>query len=582
MLRTHYCGDLTKADIGKRVRLAGWVHAVRDHGGVLFIDLRDRRGFVQLVFKDPSAAQTAKELALEYVALAEGTVASRPPGTENTEIATGQIEVSVDRVEILNRSKPAPFPVASKDIEAGEETRLKYRFIDLRRPKMTKAMRVRHEFVLAAREFLSGEGFWEIETPILTKSTPEGARDFLVPSRMSPGEFYALPQSPQIFKQMLMVSGMDRYFQIARCFRDEDLRADRQPEFTQIDLEMSFVNREDVLGTIERLIVFSFEKAFGVKIPAPFERLTYQQTMADYCSDKPDLRFREHRRRNLNALFSGTAFKVFDSAIKEGRSILSLKIPGGATAPRHQLDKSVEEAKAIGAKGLVWIKFNGKAMESPVEKYFSVQEKEALLKEHQNGDLVFICAEEPNLANRVLGELQKRWAALLGHRPQAAQAFCWITDFPLLEYRHEDKRWQATHNPFTAPREEDVPLLDSNPSQALSQQYDLVMNGVELASGSIRNHRKEFQEKLFGLMGYGPQEAKDRFGWMLEALEYGAPPHGGIALGVDRIVAMMLGEDSIREVIAFPKTQRGTCPFSGAPTPVDSKQLKEVGLKLAH
>ncbi|MBI2071115.1 MAG: aspartate--tRNA ligase [Elusimicrobia bacterium] len=582
MLRTHTLGQIGPKMIGQRLIVAGWAHTIRDHGGVLFIDLRDRSGLLQLVFRDERLGQEAKSVGLEFVLQAEGTLQGRPSGTENPDLPTGSVELVVDRFKILNTSKPPPFPISSKTIEAGEETRLKYRYLDLRRPKMTRAMEARHEFCQAVRSVLNREKFWEIETPILTKSTPEGARDFLVPCRMMPGNFYALPQSPQIFKQMLMVSGMDRYYQIARCFRDEDLRADRQPEFTQIDLEMSFVDTPDVMDLVEGLVAESLDKAFGVKLKLPFERLGFEEVMSRYQTDKPDLRFRAYERRRLNEFFQGTQFKVFSSALNNGKVIAGLTIPQAAsTVSRSELDRSVELAKALGAQGLIWMKIAQGAIESPVEKFLSAQEKERLLSITRPNDLLLICAEEPNMADRVLKELQKRLAGLLNHKPDTTFAFCWVQGFPLLEYLPENKRWQATHNPFTAPMDEDVPLLKEAPHKVRSKQYDLVMNGVELGSGSIRNHTRSLQEKLFSLMGYEAAEAQERFGWMLDALEHGAPPHGGIALGVDRLVALMLGEESIREVIAFPKTQRGTCPFSGAPSSVDAKQLKELGIKLA-
>ncbi len=581
MLRTHSCEDLDRKLIGQSITLAGWAQAIRDHGGVTFIDLRDRSGIVQVVFRKSDLSEKARALGLESCFQVTGHLQKRPQGTENPEMATGTLEVEAESIVILNHSKPLPFMVAAKTLEASEETRLKYRYIDLRRPKMQKAMRKRHEFTQAVRNFLTQEGFWEIETPILTKSTPEGARDFLVPSRLNSGTFYALPQSPQIFKQMLMVSGMEKYFQIARCFRDEDLRADRQLEHTQIDIEMSFVEAKDIWSLVERMLSKTIGDVFGVKLSTPFEQLSFQEADAKYQTDKPDLRFREFLRFKLDPIFEKTSFKVFSQALASKKSIYGLKIPNAKDrAGRGALDRSVSLAKALGAQGLIWIKAVDGALESPIEKFLSADEKNNINQLIKPGDLLFVCAEEANLADRVLKDLQKSWAETLGFKPQEAHAWAWVYDFPLLEYIPEEKRWQATHNPFTAPKPEDMALLESAPEKARSCQYDIVLNGMELGSGSIRNHSRETQTKIFKLMGYTQAEIDDRFGWMLEALDFGAPPHGGVALGIDRILSIFLNEDSIREVIAFPKTQRGTCPFSGAPTPVDTKQLKELGIKL--
>ncbi|MBI4369289.1 MAG: aspartate--tRNA ligase [Elusimicrobia bacterium] len=583
MFRTHCCGEIGETMVNQEVRLCGWVHTVRNHGGVIFIDLRDRSGIVQIVCREPQLIADAEKLGLEYVLQITGRVDKRPAGSENLEIFTGKVEIIVKAINILNTCKTLPFPVDTHQAEANEETRLKYRFIDLRRPKMSRALQKRHEFNLAVRQFLSHEGFWEIETPILTRSTPEGARDYLVPSRQAPGEFYALPQSPQIFKQMLMVSGVEKYFQIARCFRDEDLRADRQPEFTQIDLEMSFVDEVDVLRLVERLIKSTFKSVFDVDLEIPFDQYAYDEVMSLYQSDKPDLRYKSFLRRKFDDLFAQTQLRVLKSALESGKSIYALTIPEGApAAARMELDRNVAAAKAFGAQGLIWLKRNGSTWESPIEKYLSPTERAELLKRTNPNDLLLLCAEEANLADRVLKEMQRHWAALLNIRPAAPFALAWVHGFPLLEFVVQEKRWQATHNPFTAPLEKDRPLLKTAPGKVRSHQYDLIMNGVELGSGSIRNHQSDAQKELFGLMGYDEAGAQERFGWMLEALAHGAPPHGGIAFGVDRIVAMLLGEESIREVIAFPKNQRGICPFSEAPAPVEFQQLKELGLKLAY
>lgn len=581
MLKTHACALLNKKNIGESVTLAGWVHARRDHGGLLFIDLRDRSGIIQVVFKNPDLRAQAQELSLESVVQVQGRVMARSPETVNPEIETGAIEIEAQALTLLAKAKALPFMVNTKSVEASEEVRLKYRYLDLRRPKMQKALSKRHEFSLALRNFLTKEGFWEIETPILTKSTPEGARDFLVPARLAPGNFYALPQSPQIFKQMLMVSGVEKYFQIARCFRDEDLRADRQLEHTQLDMEMSFVETQDIWDLAERVLTATLKETFGLDLKTPFEKLSYQEAMSRYQTDKPDLRYRDFTRAKLNDTFKNTSFKVFESALAGEKSIHGLKIPrSGIRASRGELDKSVALAKSLGAQGLVWIKILNGNFESPIEKHLNDKEKESLRSLANDGDIVFLVAEEANMANRVLSELQKKWAQILNYQPQEALSWVWIYDFPLLEYSLEEKRWQATHNPFTAPKEEDLNLLGVSPEKIRSRQYDLVLNGVELGSGGIRNHKKDQQSDLFAFMGYTKKEIEERFGWMLDAFDYGAPPHGGFALGLDRLLAILLGEDSIREVIAFPKTQKGVCPFSGAPTPAEAIQLKELGIKL--
>lgn len=581
MLKSHNAAQLTNAQAGQKVTIAGWVHAIRDHGGVLFVDVRDRSGIVQTVFNEGLMLEQAKQLGLEDVIQIEGHVRLRPEGTQNLEIATGMIEVLSEKAVVLNKAKPSPFSIADKTSAASEETRLKYRFLDLRRAKMQEALGRRHQLALAVRQFLAQEGFWEIETPILTKSTPEGARDYLVPNRNQPGTFYALPQSPQIFKQILMVSGVEKYFQMARAFRDEDLRADRQPEHTQIDLEMSFVESADIFNLVERMLASVIQQTFNIKLATPFPRLTHEETMAQYQTDKPDLRYPRLMRQKLDALFAQSSFNVFINALTQGQSIYSLTLPErAAEVTRSELDRCVATAKEMGAKGLIWIKVNNGSLESPIERHLNAQEKKALLQHAKTGDLIFLCAENASLADQILTCLAKRLKEVCELKPITAHALAWVTDFPLLEYVAEEKRWQATHNPFTAPHKNDWPLLDTDPAKARSHQYDLVINGMEIGSGSIRNHQRAAQEKLFALMGYTKEEAQDRFGWLLEALEYGAPPHGGIALGLDRLTAIFLGEDSIREVIAFPKTQKGACLLCGAPTHVEERQLKELGLSI--
>lgn len=584
--RSHGCGELRASHAGAEVRLAGWVHARRDHGGVYFFDLRDRSGRVQVVARPQhkEAFAAAASLGSEFVVAVRGAVARRPAGTENKELPTGEVEVEAASVAVLNASKPPPFEVG-EHAHASEEVRLKYRYLDLRRPRMLENLSLRHRAAQAARRYLDSQGFLEIETPILTKSTPEGARDFLVPSRLSPGEFYALPQSPQIFKQILMVSGVERYFQLARAFRDEDLRSDRQPEHTQIDLEMSFVDEAGVHALVEGLMRAVFREALGLEIEAPFPSLDHGEAMLRYGSDKPDLRY-GLEIADSSPLWKEAEFKVFGETVRAGGSVLGLNAPGGAGLSRSEIDRWTEGIKAAGAKGLPWIRWAGEGgkpkPDSPIAKFLKPAEIEGLLStcRAKPGDLTFFGVGKPLEAAAQLGWLRKELVARLKPRPSRPWAFLWVKHFPLLEWDAEEKRWTFTHNPFTAPLEGEIPKLDSDPGNVRSHQYDLVLNGVELASGSIRNHRAELQRKVFSLMGYEPEAQTRRFGLLLSALEYGAPPHGGIAIGFDRLVATLRGEDSIREVIAFPKTQKGACPLSECPSPVDAKQLKELRLRV--
>ncbi|MBI4424215.1 MAG: aspartate--tRNA ligase [Elusimicrobia bacterium] len=581
--RTHACAELRLSHAGQSVRVAGWVHSRRDHGGVYFFDLRDRSGILQIVAHPDQrqAFEAAAALHAEFVVAVAGVVSPRPEGTVNPKLATGEIEVSASEIVVLSKSKPLPFEL-SEHVSVSEEIRLKYRFLDLRRSRMQENLILRHRVAQSARRYLDNRGFLEIETPILTKSTPEGARDFLVPSRLAPGEFYALPQSPQIFKQILMVAGLERYFQLARAFRDEDLRADRQPEHTQIDVEMSFVREEEVHAMVEGLMKAVFQDVLGTTLQLPFPSLDHAQAMARYGSDKPDLRF-GFEIEDLSELFKASGFKVFAETVKGGGVVRGLAVPGEAVN-RATIDKLTDLVKGLGAKGLAWIRFAGAELkpESTFAKFLSEAELGELRSRFsiKPGDLLFFAADMPEPVALHLGALRKELLAILKPAPSKDWAFLWVKRFPLLEWDAEEKRWTFAHNPFTAPLEEEIPLLDTDPGAMRSHQYDLVLNGWELASGSIRNHRVDIQEKIFGLMGYDAEARARRFGLLLNALQYGAPPHGGIAIGLDRLLAILQGEDSIREVIAFPKTQKGTCPLSECPSPVDPKQLRELGLKI--
>jgi len=595
--RTHYCGEINENNIDQSVRLVGWVDTVRNHGGVVFIDLRDRSGIVQVVveeLKNPEAYEIADKVKPEYVIAVEGKVRRRPEGTENPKLPTGFVEVVADKVLLLNTAhQPLPFQIED-EIKVNEEVRLRYRYLDLRRRPMLNNLLLRHKTYQVVRNFLTDEGFIEVETPLLTKSTPEGARDFIVPSRLHPGKFYALPQSPQLFKQILMVAGLDKYFQIAKCLRDEDLRADRQPEFTQIDLEMSFVGREDVMNLTERLVKEVFKQVAGIEIDYPLPIYSYEEVMSKYGSDKPDLRIREDVITpliELTDIFKNTQFKVFKNVVDKGGIIKAVVVKGGAkTLSRQKIDELTKFVQKLGAKGLAWIRVDEDKLTSPITKFFSKEEIENLLNRcnAQVGDIIFFQADsDRELVYKVLDALRRRLADELKAREEGFK-FLWVVDFPLLEWDKEEERFVSVHHPFTMPREEDLLQIDralntkdiEERKEILkgvkSLAYDMVLNGEEIGGGSIRIHRTDIQEKIFKLLGIGAVEAEEKFGFLLEALKYGAPPHGGFAFGLDRLLAIMVGADSIREVIAFPKTQKGICPLTNAPDYVDPKQLKEV------
>jgi len=588
--RDFFAGELTENNIGDEVRLLGWAESVRDHGGVIFINLRDKEGIIQVVF-DPSKSpkeevEKAKKVRLEYVIGVLGRVERRPAGTENPKIPTGNIEVIGQKLLILNTCDILPFPIED-DINVNEEVRLKYRYLDIRRNKMFKNLLLRHEVYQKTREYLAGHGFLEIETPMLTKSTPEGARDFLVPSRLEKGKFYALPQSPQLFKQILMVGGIERYFQIVKCFRDEDLRKDRQPEFTQIDFEMSFVDEEDVMAISEGLIHYLWKEILGIELKLPFPRITYKEAIEKYGTDKPDLRY-GLELVDISDIAKEVELKVFRNVVESGGLVKSINIKGGAKLTRKEIDELTNEAINFGAKGMAWIKLENGKETSPILKFFTDEQKQKIYERlnAEDKDLLIFIADTYETTHRVLGFLRKIIAEKMNLIPQGQWKFIWVVDFPLVEWDEEENRLVALHHPFTSPKEEDLDKLDeaiNNKEIALnfkSRAYDLVLNGEEIGGGSIRIHRPDIQKKIFEMLNISEEEAEEKFGFLIQALKYGAPPHGGLAFGLDRIVALMTGSDSIREVIAFPKTQKGNCPLTGAPDFVAQEQLDELGIEV--
>ncbi|WP_027178304.1 aspartate--tRNA ligase [Maridesulfovibrio bastinii] len=577
--RTHSCNELTAANIGDEVLLMGWVQFRRDHGGLIFIDLRDREGLTQVVFSpehNTDAHERAHAIRSEYVVAVKGVVRARPDGMINTGMKTGEVEIVVDEWKLLNTSDTPPFAIEDRT-DASEMLRLKYRFLDLRRPVLAKNFILRNKAAQSVRRYLDGRGFLEVETPVLTKSTPEGARDFLVPSRLNNGEFYALPQSPQLFKQMLMVSGLDRYFQIVKCFRDEDLRADRQPEFTQIDIEMSFTDEEQVMDLAENMVRTLFKETIDVELPSEFPRMTFAEAIRDYGVDKPDVRF-DLKLQDVTEIFRGSDFKVFGKA----EVVKVLRVPNGGELSRKEIDEYTKFVEIYGSKGLAWIKVKEDAWQSPIVKFFSEDEKAKLaeITGVKPGDILFFQAGQADIANTALGSLRIKLGERFGLIDEKAFAPMWVTDFPLLEYNPDEKRYVARHHPFTSPQPGQLDTVSEKPDEALARAYDLVLNGNEIGGGSIRIHTPEMQEKMFKALGISEEEARSKFGFLMDALKFGAPPHGGIAFGLDRLIMIMCGAKSIRDVIAFPKTQKATCLMTEAPGTVSSRQLRELGIRL--
>ncbi|MBE0067916.1 aspartate--tRNA ligase [Thermoanaerobacterium thermosaccharolyticum] len=584
MKRTHMCGELTLQDVGKHVVVMGWVQRRRDLGGLIFLELRDRTGLIQIVFNEQlskEAFKKAQYVRNEFVLAAAGEVVRRSDENINPNLKTGHIEIYVDELKILSKAETPPFMVEDRN-NVSESVRLKYRYLDLRRPSMQKILMIRHKITRIVRDFLDENGFIDIETPLLIKSTPEGARDYLVPSRVQPGKFFALPQSPQIFKQLLMISGFDRYYQIAKCLRDEDLRADRQPEFTQIDMEMSFVEEDDVIALNEKMIARIFKEILDIDLEVPFKRISWQEAMNRFGSDKPDMRF-GMELKDLSSIFADSDFKVFKDAVQNGGSVRGINVKGAASMPRRQLDELVEYVKTYKAKGLVWIQMLDDGPRSQISKFLKDDEMTQVVNvmEAEKGDLILIVADKNNMVvYDALGHLRLEMGKRYNLIDESKYEFLWVVDFPLLEYSEEEKRFVAMHHPFTAPKDEDIEMLDKDPGRVRAKAYDIVLNGMEIGGGSIRIHDTELQKKMFKVLGFTDEDAEARFGFLLNAFKYGAPPHGGIAYGLDRLTMILAGTDNIRDVIAFPKTQNACDLMSDAPSEVSKEQLDELHIKV--